>query len=88
MSEEPVEKTPLERSRDVISQLKEMRHYSQSNIEKLSEIWLLLDDELKQKDIAKRVEALVSKQTAFQEAIDELITDYEMQCNRMENEGT
>ncbi len=88
MSDESVEKTPLEKSRDVISQLKEMRHYSQSNIEKLSEIWLMLDDELKQKDIAKRVEALMSKQTAFQETIDELITDYEMQCNRIENEGS
>ncbi len=88
MSDESAEKTPLEKSRDVISQLKEMRHYSQSNIEKLSEIWLMLDDELKQKDIAKRVEALMSKQTAFQETIDELITDYEMQCNRIENEGS
>ena len=88
MSDESVEKTPLEKSRDVISQLKEMRHYSQSNIEKLTEFWLLLDDELKQKDIAKRVEGLMSKQTAFQEAINELITDYEMQCNRQENEGS
>lgn len=87
MSDESVEKTPLEKSRDVISQLKEMRHYSQSNIEKLSEFWLLLDDELKHKDIAKRVDGLMSRQTAFQEAIDELITDSEMLCNRQQNEG-
>ncbi len=88
MTDEAAEKTPLEKSRDIISQLKEMRHYSESNIEKLTEFWLLLDEELKQKAFAKSIESLMSQQNAFHDAIDTLITDYEMECNRIENEGS
>ena len=43
MTEQEIEKTALERSRDIISQLKEMRHYTKTNIEKLGEFWFLLD---------------------------------------------
>lgn len=35
---EVVEKTPLEKSNDLISQLKEMLHYSKSNIERLTAV--------------------------------------------------
>ena len=43
-----VEKTPLEKSRDIISQMKEMEHYARANIERLTAQWLQIDDELKQ----------------------------------------
>lgn len=88
MNDEPTEKTPLEKSRDVVSQLKEMRHYAKTNIEKLTEFWLLLDEELKQKEFAKRIEGLMSQQSALHEAIEALISDYEIECNRMENEAS
>lgn len=51
--EEFVEKTPLEKSRDIISQMKKMEHYARSNIEKLTAHWLQIDDELKQKGICE-----------------------------------
>lgn len=78
--EEIVEKTPLEKSRDIIAQLKEMQHYSRTNIEKLSAYWLQLDDELKQKDMAKKVEGLLEHQNKFHEALEASIEDYETLC--------
>ncbi len=82
--EELVEKTPLDKSRDIISQMKEMEHYSRSNIERLTAQWLQIDDELKQKDIAKRVETLLAQQNSFQEALAETIADYETLCAGLE----
>jgi len=82
------EKTVLEKSRDIISQLKEMRHYSKANIEKLTEMWLILDSEMNHKEFARRVEELNSHQNAFHGAIESLISDYEIECNRMENEAS
>ncbi len=85
MSEDPpVEKTELEKSRDIISQLKEMQHYSKSNIEKLTEHWLRLDGELKQKEIATQIETLLSQQNAFHETLEKAVADYEAVCKGME----
>jgi len=79
-------KTDLEKSRDIISQLKEMQHYSTTNIEKLGGFWILLDDELKQKENAKKVEMLLNHQHAFHDALESMVSDYEIECNRIENE--
>ena len=82
--EEVVEKTPLDKSRDIIIQMKEMEHYSRSNIERLTAHWLQIDDELKQKDIAKKVEGLLTQQNAMQEALAATIADYEALCTSLE----
>ena len=88
MTDQADEKSDLEKSRDIISQLKEMHHYSKTNIEKLGEFWLLLDDELKQKENAKKVETLLTHQNSFHEALESLVSDYEIECNRIENEAS
>lgn len=87
MSDQP-EKTVLERSRDVISELKQMRHDAEVNIKKLAGLWLVLEDEIKHKEFARRVEELSPHQNAFHGAIESLISDYEMECNRMESEAS
>ena len=79
-----VEKTPLEKSRDIISQMKEMEHYARANIERLTAQWLQIDDELKQKDIAKKVEGLLTQQNLMQEALAETIDSYESLCDSLE----
>jgi len=86
-TEEPVEKSPLEKSRDIITQLKEMQHYSKTNIEKLAAFWLQLDDELKQKDVAKKVELLLTHQNTFCDALESTIADCETACDRMEKKS-
>ena len=87
MAEKQGEKSDLEKSRDLISQLKEMQHYSESNIEKLTEIWLQLDGELKQKQTAARVEQLIAAENTFHDDLAAVISDFEIECNRVENEG-
>ena len=82
------EKSDLEKSRDIISQLKEMHHYSKTNIEKLGEFWLLLDEGLKQKENAKKLEVLLTHQNAFHDALESMVSDYEIECNRIENEAS
>lgn len=84
MTDASAAKTPLERSRDIIKQLKEMVHYSEGNIEKLTEIWLLLDGELKQKNIAKNLEDLLTHQNKFHDALATLVKDYETECDKLE----
>lgn len=87
MTDEPIDETGLQESRNIISQLKEMRHYSKANIEKLTEFWLYLDEGAGQKQFASRMEALIAEQNSFHDSIDALITDFEMECNRIENEA-
>ena len=84
MPDQSGEKTPLERSRDIIKQFKEMVRYSEGNIEKLTEIWLLLDGELKQKKIAKSLEELLTQQNRFHDALAALVKDYESECDKLE----
>ncbi len=88
MTDQVNEKTELEKSRDIISQLKEMRHYSKTNIEKLGEFWLLLDGELKQEENAKKLEVLITHQNTFHDALESMVSDYEIECNRIENEAS
>lgn len=85
--EEFVEKTDLEKSRDIISQLKEMLHYSKTNIEKLTEYWLKMDGELKQKDLAAKVESLLTHQNSFHDALESMIDDYLAVCDGMEKKA-
>ncbi len=84
---EQTEKTPLERSRDILSQIKEMQHYSISNIEKLTGFYLELEDELKQKKIAEKIEELLDKQHSFHDSVGEVISSYENELNQLEEES-
>jgi hypothetical protein len=88
MTDQSDEKTDLEKSRNIISQLKEMEHYSKVNIEKLTEFWLLFDGEMKQKEMANKFEVLLSHQNTFHDSLASVVSDYEMECNRIENEAS
>ncbi|MEM7699313.1 MAG: hypothetical protein AAF236_13025 [Verrucomicrobiota bacterium] len=69
-----------------ISQFKEMSHRAKLRIERLAELSLVIEDELKQKEYADRVSELFGIATNFEEKIDSLIDDYEIERNRIENE--
>ena len=49
---QPVEPTQLEKSLAVLSKLKELEFHSRANIEKLAELSLTIEEELKQKAFA------------------------------------
>jgi hypothetical protein len=80
---QPVEPARLERSLVVLSKLKELEFHSRANIEKLAELSLTIEEELKQKPFAEAIGAVYGAQDAFQSKILKLIEDYEAECARL-----
>ena len=80
---QPAEPTQLEKSVVVLSKLKELEFHSRANIERLAELSLTIEDELKQKAFAEGIGAVYAAQNAFQSKILELIGAYEMECTRL-----
>ncbi len=82
-SPQPPDSTQLEKSLAVLSKLKELEFHSRGNIEKLAELSLTIEDELKQKAFVEAIGALYSAQDAFQSKIVKLIEEYEAECGRL-----
>ena len=79
---QPLEATQVEKSLVVLSKLKELEFHSRANIEKLAELSLTIEEELKQKAFADALGAVYAAQNAFQSKILELIGAYETECAR------
>jgi hypothetical protein len=75
--------TQLEKSLVVLSKLKELEFHSRSNIEKLAELSLTIEEELKQKAFAEAIGSVYAAQDAFQSRILKLIEDYGAECTRL-----
>jgi hypothetical protein len=78
-----LEPTKVEKSLAVLSKLKELEFHSRANIEKLAELSLTIEEELKQKPFADAIGAVYAAQDAFQSKILKLIEDYEGECTRL-----
>jgi len=81
--EQPSDSAQLEKSLAVLSKLKELEFHSRANLEKLAELSLTIEEELKQKPFAEGIGAVYSAQDAFQSKILKLIEDYEAECTRL-----
>jgi hypothetical protein len=79
---QPSDSAQLEKSLAVLSTLKDLEFHSRSNIEKLAELSLTIEEELKQKAFAEGIGAVYAAQDAFQSKILKLIQDYEAECAR------
>ncbi len=77
----------LEKSLAVLAKLKEMEFHSRANIEKLAELSLTIEEELKQKAFAEPIGALYSAQDAFHSKISKLIEAYQAECDRLKPAG-
>jgi hypothetical protein len=86
-SDEQLAPTQLEKSLVVLSKLKELEFHSRANIEKLAELSLTIEEELKQKAFAEAIGAVYSAQDAFQSKIVKLIEDYEAECAHLKPSG-
>ena len=86
MSEETA-KTPADHLADTLSQLKEMRHYSKTNVEHLTASWILFEGELKSLKQTEKIEALMNKQGDFHDALEKTIEDLEAQLKEMTAES-
>ena len=80
---QPPDSSKLEKSLAVLSNLKDLEFHSRSNIEKLAELSLTIEEELKQKAFAEGIGAVYGAQDAFQSKILELIGAYEAECTRL-----
>ena len=80
---QPAGPTQLEKSLVVLTKLKELEFHSRANIEKLAELSLTIEEELKQKAFAEAIGAVYGAQDAFQSKILELIGAYEAECTRL-----
>jgi len=80
---QPLEPTQLEKSLVVLSKLKELEFHSRANIEKLAELSLTIEEELKQKPFAEAIGDVYAAQNAFQSKILKLIEEYEAECARL-----
>ena len=62
---QPAEPTQLEKSLVVLSKLKELEFHSRANIEKLAELSLTIEEELKQKALQRRSEPFTARRMHF-----------------------
>ena len=79
--------TQLEKSLAILAKLRELEFHSRGNIEKLAELSLTIEEELKQKGFVEPIGALYSAQDAFHSKIVALIADYEVECERLKSTG-
>jgi hypothetical protein len=77
----------LEKSLAVLANLKELEFHSRANIEKLAELSLTIEDELKQKQFVEGIGAVYSAQEAFHSKIAALIEAYQAECDRLKPPG-
>jgi hypothetical protein len=63
-------KQPHEHVGDVLNQLKEMRHYSKANVERLTAQWMLFDGELSKLKETDHIEDLMTRQAELHEALE------------------
>ena len=80
---QPSDSAQSEKSHAVLSKLKELEFHSRGNIEKLAELSLTIEEELKQKAFAEAIGAVYAAQDAFQSKIVKLIEDYEAEFARL-----
>jgi hypothetical protein len=88
-SEHPTPKPPatLESSLVVLAKLKELEFHSRANLERLAELALTVEEELKQKEMVLPLGEVYSAQNAFQTKLTALIETYKAECDRMQRES-
>jgi hypothetical protein len=75
--------TQLEKSLAVLANFRELEFHSRANVEKLAELSLTIEDELKQKAFVEAIGEVYSAQEAFHSKISALIADYDAECQRL-----
>jgi len=74
----------LEGSRAVLAKLKDLEFHSRANLERLAELALTVEGELKQKELAVPLSEVYSAQNAVQTKLKGLIEAYKKECDRMQ----
>ena len=85
-SETPAAAPPptLEGSLVVLAKLKELEFHSRAHLERLAELTLTVEDELKQKPMVGPLGEVYSAQSAVQTKLTTLIEAYKAECDRLQ----
>ena len=86
-AEQKPDAAKLEKSLATLAKLREMEFHSRGNIEKLAELSLMIEDELKQKAFVEAIGAVYSAEEAFHSKISALIEAYQTECERLRPAG-
>ena len=89
-SESPTTRPPsvaLEGSLVVLGKLKELEFHSRAHLERLAELTLTVEDELKQNEMARPLGEVYSAQNAVQTKLTVLIEAYKAECDRLSAES-
>jgi hypothetical protein len=73
----------LERSLVVLNKLQELEFHSRGSLERLAELTMTVEDELKQKEMVGPLGDVYSAQSALQTRLTALIEAYKGECDRM-----
>lgn len=74
----------LEGSLAVLAKLKDLEFQSRGHLERLAELALTVEDELKQKHLAGPLSEVYSAQSAVQTALTALLEAYKAECERLQ----
>ncbi len=87
-SEKPPPAPPaLEGSLVVLAKLKDLEFHSRANPERLAELTMTVEDELKQKEMVNPLGDVYAAQSAFQTKLTALIEAYKAECDRMQGDS-
>ncbi len=85
--DEPASLVPnaaLEGALVVLAQLKDLEFHSRANLERLAELALTVEDELKQKKLVVPLGEVYSAQSLVQTKLTALLEAYKAECDRMQ----
>ena len=83
----PKPSAALEASLVVLAKLKELEFHSRAHLERLAELTMTVEDELKQREIVSPLGDVYAAQSEFQTKLTILIEVYKAECDRMQGAG-
>ena len=80
----PVASPNLEGSLAVLAKLKDLEFHSRAHLQRLAELGMTVEDELKQKDLAAPLSEVYAAQNVVQTTLTTLIEAYQTECDRLQ----
>ena len=80
----PVSAPNLGGSLDVLAKLKDLEFHSRAHLQRLAELGMTVEDELKQKDLAAPLSEVYAAQNVVQTKLTTLIEAYQTECERLQ----
>ena len=80
----PQSSPALKGSLEVLAKLKDLEFHSRAHLQRLAELGLTVEDELKQKELAASLSEVYAAQNVVQTNLTTLIEAYQTECDRLQ----